>query len=67
MLTDKQLLRGVHGSTKEPEIAILNYIKRHDHSPKLFNWRETADQILYSVAHLSMQTLKTAHQSIFGM
>jgi transposase len=50
LLTDKQLRRGVHRSTKELETAIRNYIQLHNRNPKPFVWHKTADQILDSVA-----------------
>ena len=34
LLTDKQLRRGVHRSTKELETAIRNYIQNHNRDPK---------------------------------
>jgi len=33
-LTDKQLRRGVHRSTKELETAIRTFIQKHNHDPK---------------------------------
>jgi transposase len=50
LLTEKQLRRGVHRSTKELETAIRNYIQHHNKNPKPFVWHKTADQILDSVA-----------------
>jgi transposase len=50
LLTDKQLHRGVHRSTKELETAIHGFIDHHNSDPKPFIWHKTADQILDSVA-----------------
>src|SRR5271168_125510 len=44
-LTEKQLRRGVHRSTKELEQAIRSFIQHHNHDPKPFVWHKTADQI----------------------
>ena len=49
-LTEKQLRRGVHRSTRELEDAIYRYIERENQEPKPFIWTKTADQILESVA-----------------
>ena len=43
-LTQKQLRRGVHRSTKELESAIRNFIQHHNKNPKPFVWHKTADQ-----------------------
>jgi transposase len=56
-LTDKQLRRGVHRSTKELESAIKSYIQQHNKDPKPFVWHKTADQILESVARFCTRTL----------
>jgi transposase len=60
-LTDKQLRRGVHRSTKELESAIKSYIQQHNKDPKPFVWHKTADQILESVARLCTRTLDSGH------
>jgi transposase len=44
-LTEKQLRRGVHRSTKELEDAIRSFIRHHNRDPKPFVWHKTADQI----------------------
>ena len=61
LLTEKQLRRGVHRSTKELEKAIHAYIKHHNKEPKPFIWHKTADQILDSVARFCKRTLETGH------
>ena len=60
-LTDKQLRRGVHRSTKELEAAIRSFIQKHNQDPKPFVWHKTADQILDSVARFCVRTLETGH------
>lgn len=60
-LTEKQLRRGVHRSTKELESAIRNFIHRHNKNPKPFIWHKTADQILDSVARFCTRTLDSGH------
>ena len=61
MLTEKQLRRGVHRSTKELETAIRNYIQHHNKNPKPFVWHKTVDQILDSVARFCKRTLDSGH------
>ena len=60
-LTDKQLRRGVHRSTKELESAIKSYIQHHNKDPKPFVWHKTAGQILDSVARFCTRTLDSEH------
>jgi transposase len=61
VLTEKQIRRGVHRSTRELENAIHNYIDQHNDHPKPFVWHKTADQILASVARFCTRTLETGH------
>ncbi len=49
LLTQKQLRRGVHRSTRALETAILEYIALSNTHPKPFVWTKTADEILASV------------------
>lgn len=49
-LTQKQIRRGVHRSTRELENAIRNFIAVTNGHPKPFAWTKTADEILASVA-----------------
>jgi transposase len=60
-LTEKQLRRGVHRSTRELEQAILHYIESTNADPKPFIWTKTADQILASVARFCERTLDSGH------
>ncbi len=61
LLTEKQLRRGVHRSTRELENAIHQYIRHNNRDPKPFIWHKTADQILDSVARFCVRTLETGH------
>ena len=60
-LTEKQLRRGVHRSTKELEQAIRSFIQHHNHDPKPFVWHKSADQILDAVARFCTRTLDSGH------
>ena len=48
-LTEKQIRRGVHRSTRQLEDAIRTYLDIHNEDPKPFVWMKTADEILDSV------------------
>jgi len=61
LLTERQLRRGVHRSTKELKAAIDSFIQHHNEDPKPFVWHKTADQILDSVARFCVRTLETGH------
>jgi transposase len=60
-LTEKQIRRGVHRSTKKLEQAIRDYLKLHNESPKPFCWTKSADEILASVARFCQRTSVTEH------
>src|SRR6202790_295987 len=61
LLTDKQLRRGVHRSTRALENAFHEYIRHSNSDPKPFLWHKTADQILDSVARFCVRTLDSGH------
>ena len=60
-LTDKQIRRGVHRSTRQLETAIKNYVAVHNEEPKPFVWSKTADQILKSIARYCRRTSNSGH------
>lgn len=60
-LTEKQLRRGVHPSTKLLEEAIYRYLEVTNENPKPFIWTKTADEILANIARFCMRTLETGH------
>ena len=49
-LTQKQIKRGVHRSTRALETAIREYLTISNEAPKPFVWHKTADEILTKVA-----------------
>src|SRR5262249_32448681 len=49
LLTEQQIKRGAHRSTKELETAITAYIDARNANPKPFRWTKTADDILASI------------------
>ena len=61
LLTEKQLRRGVHQSTRELETAIYGYLDITNEHPKPFVWTKTADAILTNVARFCEIPLETGH------
>lgn len=61
LLTDRQLRRGVHRSTRDLERAIKEFVDVHNADPKPFVWTKTADQILESVARFCRRTSDSGH------
>jgi transposase len=61
LLTEKQLRRGVHRSTRELQDAINAYLEHHNRNPKPFIWTKTADQILESVAAFCKRISNSGH------
>ncbi len=60
-LTEKQLRRGAHRSTRALEEAILAYVEISNQTPKPFVWTKSADAILESVARFCNRTLDSGH------
>jgi transposase len=60
-LTEKQLRRGVHRSTRELEAAIRQYIAITNQRPKPFVWTKTADEILTTVARFCHRISNSGH------
>jgi transposase len=61
LLTEKQIRRGIHRSTRELEQAIRHYLDTYNETAKPFVWTKTADQILASVARFCQRTSVTGH------
>jgi transposase len=60
-LTEKQIRRGSHRSTRALEDAIRLYLAAHNADPKPFTWVKTADEILDSIARFALRTCATGH------
>jgi transposase len=60
-LTEKQVRRGSHRSTRQLIACIQNYIRLNNEDPKPFIWTKTADEILASIARFCQRTLDSAH------
>lgn len=60
-LTERQLRRGVHHSTRELETALKHYLAVHNQEPKPFVWTRTADEILANVARFCQRISDSLH------
>jgi transposase len=60
-LTEKQIRRGVHRSTRELEDAIRRYIEFTNSRLQPFVWTKTADEILASVARFCHRISNSGH------
>jgi transposase len=61
LLTEKQIRRGVHRSTRELRMAIKRYLDLTNAAPKPFVWTKTADEILDLVARFCRRTSGSGH------
>jgi transposase len=61
LLSDKQIKRAAHASTRALEAAILAYIALSNSSPKPFVWTKTADEILASLARFCHRISGSGH------
>lgn len=60
-LTEKQIKRGSHRSTRQLENAIRRYLALSNEDPKPFVWVKTADQILANVRRFCERTSVPGH------
>jgi len=61
LLTEKQIRRGVHRSTRELEQAIRQFLLLHNRNPKPFVWTKTADEILEKTARFCKRISDSGH------
>ena len=60
-LTEKQIRRGTHRSTRQLETAIKLYLATYNTDPRPFVWVKTADQILESIKRFCLRTSLAGH------
>lgn len=60
LITEKQIRRGAHRSTKHLETDINAFINAHNANPKPFRWTQSADDILASVNRFCRSTNQIA-------
>jgi transposase len=61
LLTERQIKRGSHRSTRELERAIRDYLAIYNQNPKPFVWHKTADQIIESVGRFCTRINDSGH------
>jgi transposase len=61
LLTEKQIRRGVHRSSRALEAAIETFIATSNENPKPFVWTKSADEILASVGRFCRRTSDSGH------
>lgn len=61
LLTEKQIRRGSHRSTRELEQAIYSYLETYNEDPRPFVWTKTADEILASLKRFCERTSDSTH------
>ena len=61
LLTERQLRRGTHRSTRQLETAIKAFLDAHNEAPKPFVWTKTADQILDSLSRFCRRISDSGH------
>ena len=60
-LTEKQIRRGTHRSTRQLEQAIRSYLDTYNADPKPFTWYKSADDILASIERFCMRISNSGH------
>lgn len=60
-LTQKQIRRGTHRSTRQLEDAIRQYLNTYNESPKPFIWAKTADDILATIERFCLRISNSRH------
>ena len=60
-LTEKQIRRGIHRSTRALEQAIHDFIDASNQDPKPFVWTKSADDILETIARFCQRTSDSGH------
>ena len=66
LITDKQIRRGVHQSTKQLETDIHAFIDSHNADPKPFRWAKSADDILAAINRFCARTKQIGRTSESG-
>jgi putative transposase len=60
-LTQKQIRRGTHRSTRQLEDAIRQYLDTYNTEPRPFIWSKSADEILASIERFCLRTSNSRH------
>lgn len=60
-LTEKQIRRGTHRSTRQLEQAIRSYLDTYNANPKPFIWTKSTDDILASIERFCLRISNSTH------
>ena len=60
-LTEKQIRRGTHRSTRQLEQAIRSYLDTYNADPKPFAWAKSADDIFDSIGRFCLRISNSGH------
>lgn len=60
-LTEKQIRRGTHRSTRQLEQAVRSYLVSYNADPKPFVWAKSADEILASIERFCLRISNSGH------
>lgn len=60
-LTEKQIRRGTHRSTRQLEQAIRAYLNTYNANPKPFAWAKSAEDILASIERFCLRISNSGH------
>lgn len=60
-LTERQIRRGTHRSTRQLEDAIRSYLKLNNDAPQPFVWTKSADAILASIERFCLRISNSGH------
>jgi transposase len=66
LITDKQIRRGIHRSTKALEADIQTFLEVYNEDPKPFRWTKSAEDILKAVERFCLRTMEIARTSDSG-
>ena len=61
LLTERQIRRGIHRSTRSLEQAIEAFVANHNDNPKPIRWTKSAEEIFESLERLIQRTCQTPH------
>jgi transposase len=60
-LTERQIRRGTHRSTRQLEAAIRRYLDQYNTDPKPFVWTKSADDIMVSIERFCHRISDSGH------
>jgi transposase len=61
LITERQIRRGVHRTTRSLERAIEEFVETHNEDPKPIRWTKSAEEIFESLGRLIQRTCRSPH------